>query len=152
MPRLNQTSTSSESDLRTSVRMVLGAIPLKPVNPAFKRLTELACRRDLQPRPATVDLRIQFDEAQLGQTFLMINDAATLAHALRANGMPASDQPLWVHDLTHDTPRNRVVLAALEAMRDTVRNRDLAAQCGYLARDLHHAGVSQGRPSRGNVA
>jgi hypothetical protein len=29
----------------------------------------------------------------------MINDAATLAHALRANGMPASDQPLWVHDL-----------------------------------------------------
>jgi hypothetical protein len=23
----------------------------------------------------------------------MINDAATLAHALRANGMPASDQP-----------------------------------------------------------
>ena len=93
MPMLNQTSTSSESDLRTSVRMVLGAIPLKPVNPAFKRLTELACRRDLQPRPATVDLRIQFDQAQLGQTFLMINDAATLAHALRANGMPASAQP-----------------------------------------------------------
>lgn len=93
MPMLNQTSTSSESDLRTSVRMVLGAISLKPVDPASKRLTELACRRDLQPRPATVDLRIQFDQAQLGQTFLMINDAATLAHALRANGMPASSQP-----------------------------------------------------------
>src|SRR5690606_7948997 len=79
MPMLNQTSAGGESDLRTSVRMMLCAIPLQPVDAAFERLAELACRRDFQTRPAAVNLLIQFDQAQLGQIFLMIDDAATLA-------------------------------------------------------------------------
>ena len=74
--------------------MMFGAIPLQPMDAAFERLPELAGRRDLQPHPATVDLRIQFDQAQLGQTFFMIDDAATLAHALRAKGMPRPAQLL----------------------------------------------------------
>lgn len=99
MPMLNQTSTGSESDLRTSVRMMLCAIPLQPVDAAFERLAELACRRNFQTRPVAVNPLIQFDQAQLGQTFLMIDDAAALAHAFRAKGMPTPAQLLWVHDL-----------------------------------------------------
>lgn len=72
--------------------MMLGTIPLQPVNAAFKRLTKLAARRDLQPRPATVDLRIQLDQAKLGQAFLMIDDAAALSHILRSRAMPAPRQ------------------------------------------------------------
>ena len=55
-------------------------------------------------------------------------------------------------DLTHDTPRNRLVRAALEAMQARLRNRDLAANCGRLARDLQQAGVSAGRPSRAEMS
>lgn len=55
-------------------------------------------------------------------------------------------------DLTHDTPRNRLVRAALEAMQAKLGNRDLAANCGRLARDLQQAGVSAGRPSRAEMS
>ncbi len=51
-------------------------------------------------------------------------------------------------DLTHDTPRNRLVRAALEAMQGLVGDRELATTCGRLARELMQAGVSVGRPSR----
>jgi len=51
-------------------------------------------------------------------------------------------------ELTHDTPRNRLVRTALEAMRDRVADRQVAKECGRLARNLQEAGVSPGRPSR----
>lgn len=55
-------------------------------------------------------------------------------------------------ELTHDTPRNRLVRAALEGMQTKVSRRDLAADCGRLARDLQSAGVSAGRPSRVEIS
>jgi 5-methylcytosine-specific restriction enzyme subunit McrC len=55
-------------------------------------------------------------------------------------------------DLTHDTPRNQLVRTALDAMRARIRNEDLAAKCGRLARDLEQAGVSAGRPSRAELS
>ena len=51
-------------------------------------------------------------------------------------------------ELTQDTPRNRLVRAALEAMQGRVGDRELAAACGRLARELMQGGVSAGRPSR----
>lgn len=51
-------------------------------------------------------------------------------------------------ELTHDTPRNRLVRAALEAMQRLVSDRELATACGRLARELTQVGVSTGRPSR----
>lgn len=96
---LNQTLIGSESDLLISIGMVLGAIALQPVNAAFERLAQMAGRRDFQAHTATVDLRVQFNQTQFGQAILMIDDAATLTHALHANEMPAPLQLLWVHGL-----------------------------------------------------
>jgi hypothetical protein len=74
--------------------MMFGAKLLQPVNAASKRLAELAGRGELQARPATFDLSIQLNQAQLGQTFLMTDDTAALAHVQMANGLPESAQRL----------------------------------------------------------
>lgn len=55
-------------------------------------------------------------------------------------------------ELTHDTPRNRLVRAALESMRHRVTDRQVAFNCARLARDLHQAGVSGVRPSRAEMS
>lgn len=55
-------------------------------------------------------------------------------------------------NLTQDTPRNRLVRAALEAMQDRVRDGALATSCGRLAHVLEQAGVSGLRPSRAEVS
>lgn len=51
-------------------------------------------------------------------------------------------------DLTHDTPRNRLVVAALLAAGKQVQAADLARKCHGLARTLLDAGVTPVRPSR----
>ena len=55
-------------------------------------------------------------------------------------------------ELTHDTPRNRLVRAALESMRRRVADQQLASDCARLARELSQAGVSASRPSRGEMS
>lgn len=55
-------------------------------------------------------------------------------------------------DLTHDTPRNRLVRAALEAMAGRVKNRPVATACRTLARQLDLLGVRAVRPSRAEMA
>lgn len=51
-------------------------------------------------------------------------------------------------DLTHDTPRNRLVRAALEAAACRVRDFRVVKDCRRMARLLAQAGVAEGRPSR----
>ena len=51
-------------------------------------------------------------------------------------------------DLTHDTPRNRLVVAALLVAGNKVKAADLARKCLSLARTLLDAGVAPVRPSR----
>jgi 5-methylcytosine-specific restriction enzyme subunit McrC len=55
-------------------------------------------------------------------------------------------------ELTIDTPRNRLVRAALELMARLVRNNDLIRQCRALAATLGRAGVGGSRPSRAELA
>ena len=55
-------------------------------------------------------------------------------------------------DLTCDTPRNRLVRAALERMAVQVSNREVHRRCRTLARQLEELGVSAGRPSRADLA
>ena len=55
-------------------------------------------------------------------------------------------------ELTHDTPRNRLVRVALESMRHRVTDRQVAFDCARLARDLYQAGVSGVRPSRAEMS
>jgi 5-methylcytosine-specific restriction enzyme subunit McrC len=55
-------------------------------------------------------------------------------------------------ELTVDTPRNRLVRAALELMVRLVRNNDLIRQCRALGATLGRAGVGGSRPSRAELA
>jgi len=55
-------------------------------------------------------------------------------------------------ELTNDTPRNRLVRAALDLMPKLVRNSDLAHRCRGLSSSLTRVGVSPGRPSRADLA
>lgn len=55
-------------------------------------------------------------------------------------------------ELTLDTPRNRLVRAALERIARLVTHRDFAHRCRSLAGDLGRAGVSSLPPSRADLA
>ncbi len=55
-------------------------------------------------------------------------------------------------ELTVDTPRNRLVRAALELMARLVQNNDLLRQCRALAATLGRAGVGGARPTRAELA
>ncbi|MGO9430489.1 5-methylcytosine restriction system specificity protein McrC, partial [Rhodoblastus sp.] len=55
-------------------------------------------------------------------------------------------------ELTVDTPRNRLVRAALELMARLVRNKELTRQCRALGATLGRAGVGGSRPSRSELA
>lgn len=55
-------------------------------------------------------------------------------------------------ELTHDTPRNRLVLAALLQTSTRVGNQELAGQCDMLARTLLDAGVMAIPPGRAEVS
>src|ERR1039457_2171328 len=54
-------------------------------------------------------------------------------------------------DLTIDTPRNRLVRAALDLMVRLVRSRELVNRCRSLASSLARAGVGGVRPSRADL-
>ncbi|UKJ76045.1 5-methylcytosine-specific restriction endonuclease system specificity protein McrC [Azospirillum brasilense] len=55
-------------------------------------------------------------------------------------------------DLSMDTPRNRLVRAALDRMARLVRDAGTAHRCRSLATDLSQAGVGGVRPSRADLA
>jgi 5-methylcytosine-specific restriction enzyme subunit McrC len=56
------------------------------------------------------------------------------------------------HDLTIDTPRNRLVRAALDLMARLVETPELAHRCRSLASSLARSGVGGRRPSRSDLA
>lgn len=56
------------------------------------------------------------------------------------------------HALTPDTPRNRLVRAALERCGAMVGDRGLARECRVLAREMALRGVRGGAPSRAELA
>jgi 5-methylcytosine-specific restriction enzyme subunit McrC len=54
-------------------------------------------------------------------------------------------------DLTVNTPRNRFVRAALDAIAEIVRRKDLASRCRSLSSSLKRIGVTGEKPSRSEV-
>lgn len=56
------------------------------------------------------------------------------------------------HELTINTPRNRLVRAALDMMSKLVANKALAIRCRSLSTDLARLGVTGLRPSRAELA
>ena len=55
-------------------------------------------------------------------------------------------------ELTQDTPRNRLVLAALVQVRSRVMDAEIGRKCAGLARTLLNAGVSPKRPTRAEMS
>lgn len=55
-------------------------------------------------------------------------------------------------ELTIDTPRNRLVRAALEALSSRLTEAELAHRCGRLAGDLGRLGVNGSKPSRAEMS
>ena len=102
---------------------------------------ELRVRRQLstgfQPR-----------EADLKRVKGRIDLLRTTRHQLLDQGLVACR----FDELSLDTPTNRLVLAALEKMSNTVNSRDLASRCGSLALRLRRAGVSGKTPTRRQIS
>jgi len=55
-------------------------------------------------------------------------------------------------ELTSDTPRNRLVRAAMDLMVRVVRSDELRQRCRALTSSLANVGVGSGRPSRADLA
>lgn len=72
----------------------------------------------------------------------------TFAGDLLSKGMIACR----FEEFTFDTPRNRLVRAALDALATRVDDWVLAHQCGRLAGDLGHQGVGGLKPSRAELS
>ena len=77
-------------------------------------------------------------KAALNRVRGRIDLLATERHRLLSRGLVACR----FDELTIDTPRNRFVRAALEAISRLVRGRDLAHRCRKLANDMKAMGVS----------
>jgi 5-methylcytosine-specific restriction enzyme subunit McrC len=72
----------------------------------------------------------------------------TEAHLLLAKGQVFCR----FEELTIDTPRNRLVRAALDRLARFIRSTDLAQRCRSLASSLARAGVGGARPARADIA
>jgi 5-methylcytosine-specific restriction enzyme subunit McrC len=77
-----------------------------------------------------------------------IDILATETHQLLSKGEVACR----FHDLTIDTPRNRLVRSALEVMARVVRSKGVAQRSRSLASSLARSGVGGARPSRSDLA
>lgn len=86
-------------------------------------------------------------EADLKRVKGRIDLLRTTRHRLLDQGLVACR----FDELSLDTPANRLVLAALEKMANTVDDRDLASRCGSLALRLRRAGVSGKTPTRRQI-
>ncbi len=84
----------------------------------------------------------------LGRVRGHIDLLSTERHQLLARGLVACR----FEDLTVNTPRNRFVRAALEAIARTVSRPDLARRCRVLASSLKRIGVTGEKPSRSEIS
>ena len=87
-------------------------------------------------------------EAILSRIRGRIDIQRTYRHDLLSIGQVA----LRFDDHTIDTPRNRFVRAALDAVAGRVDNADLWHRCRRLAGDLARLGVAGVRPSRATIS
>ena len=90
----------------------------------------------------------QARRAVLGRVRGRIDFMQTERHQLLQRGKIACT----FDELTVDTPRNRLVRAALDVLARIVVKNDLARRCSSLAASLRRMGVTGERPGRGEVS
>ncbi|MYD90571.1 MAG: 5-methylcytosine-specific restriction endonuclease system specificity protein McrC [Caldilineaceae bacterium SB0662_bin_9] len=123
-----------------------GAVETNP-DPLADLVAEiLAHRVELRFR-RQLSTGFQSREADLRRVKGRIDLLRTTRHRLLDQGLIACR----FDTLSLDTPANRLVLAALETMANTVDDRNLASRCGSLALRLRRAGVSGQTPTRRQI-
>jgi len=95
-----------------------------------------------------LNLGYQTRKAILNRVRGRIDVLTTERHQLLARGLVACK----FEELTIDTPRNRFVRAALEAISRIVGVHDLAHRCRKLASDMKAMGVSGSPPTRAQMS
>lgn len=90
----------------------------------------------------------QMTRAELPRVRGRIDWLATESGTLLRRGLVACR----FEELTNDTPRNRLVRAALERMATVVPKPELSRRCGTLARTLAAQGVGGRRPTRSEAS
>ena len=116
-------------------------------DPLTDLVAEILTRRVEQRLRRQLTTGFQPREANLRRVKGRIDLLRTARHRLLDQGLVACR----FDELSLDTPANRLVLAALETMANTVQNRDLGSRCGSLALRLRRAGVSGKRPTRRQI-
>lgn len=117
-------------------------------DPLADLVAEILAHRVEQRLRRQLSTGFQPREANLRRVKGRIDLLRTTRHRLLDQGLVACR----FAELSLDTPANRMVLAALETMANTVQNRDLGSRCGSLALRLRRAGVSGKRPTRRQIA
>ncbi|MGO7446501.1 5-methylcytosine-specific restriction endonuclease system specificity protein McrC [Rhizobium ruizarguesonis] len=109
------------------------------------RLLAFAVERRLRRNPS---LGYQRRSEELSRVRGRIDWMKTEAGMLLSRGKVACR----FEELTHNTPRNRLILAALVRARTGVEDTELAFRCGSLVTTLLDAGVSPSPPSRSEIS
>lgn len=117
-------------------------------DPLADLVAEILAHRVEQRLRRQLSTGFQPREANLRRVKGRIDLLRTTRHRLLDQGLVACR----FDELSLDTPANRMVLAALETMTNTVQNRDLGSRCGSLALRLRRAGVSGKSPTRRQIA
>lgn len=111
-------------------------------------VAEMLCRRVEHRIQRNLSYSYQSRDAVLSRVRGRIDLLSTESGRLLERGKIACR----FDELTIDTPRNRYVRAALEAITKVVKRKDLAHRCRSLDIRLRRMGVSQIRPSRSEVS
>ena len=111
-------------------------------------IAEILAHAVEQRQRRQLSLGYQTRKATLNRVRGRIDVLATERHQLLARGLVACK----FEELTIDTPRNRFVRAALEAISRIVGAHDLAHRCRKLASDMKAMGVSGNPPTRAQMS
>lgn len=111
-------------------------------------IAEMLCRRVEHRIQRNLSYSYQSRNAVLNRVRGRIDLLSTERNRLLDRGKVACH----FDELTIDTPRNRYVRAALEAISKVVKSKELAHRCRSLDVRLRRMGVSQVRPSRSEVS
>src|SRR5262249_45188986 len=111
-------------------------------------LAEILSRAVGERQRRQLSLGYRSREAVLHRVRGRIDVLTTERHQLLSRGRVACK----FDELTIDTPRNRFVRAALEAISRVVQRHDLAHRCRKLASDMKALGVSGNPPTRAQLS
>jgi len=111
-------------------------------------IAEILCR-EVERR---LRRNLSFDYQSRHDTLRRVRGRIDLLYTQRHHLLDRGQVSCRFEELTLDTPRNRYVRAALEAIAPVVHEKDLARRCRLLAGAFRNLGVTGDRPGRGEAS